>query len=61
MAVPEEWEGLVSKDVRLQCNVPRISEVSGPLFMITINSKLESCKVFKINRQNVMLFFCSLH
>jgi hypothetical protein len=44
MVVPEQWECLVTKDIRLytskeKCNVPRISEVSGPLYMITINRK----------------------
>lgn len=58
MAVPEQWQGLVTKDVRLQistekCNVPRISEVLGALSMITINCKLKSCKMFEINRQNI--------
>jgi hypothetical protein len=57
MAVPEEWEGLVTKDVQLQtstkkCNVPCICEVPGPLYLININRKLKSCKVFEIDCQH---------
>jgi hypothetical protein len=55
MAVPEQWEGLVTKDDRLQTStkkriVPRYTEVSAPPY-IMINQKLKACKVQEINRQ----------